>query len=90
MVSFGALLGFLALQISVVAHFIYREGSRDWLRHLVTPAVGFAIIAYVLLNADANAKLAGAIWMCAGLVFYLALKRLNRPAPVPDGPSGTA
>jgi amino acid transporter len=87
MVSFGALLGFLSLQISVVAYFIYREGSRDWLRHLVTPAIGFAIIAYVLWNADTNAKIAGAVWMCAGLVFYLILKRLNRPTSLQDGPA---
>jgi len=90
MVSFGALLGFLSLQISVVAHFIYREGSRDWLRHLVTPAIGFAIIAYVLWNADTNAKIAGAVWMSAGVVFYLTLKRLNRPPRLPDRPSGAA
>ncbi len=88
MVSFGALLGFLCLQVSVVAHFVVREGSRDWLRHIVTPAIGFAIIAYVLWNADANAKLAGAVWMFAGLVFYLTLKRLNRPARLPGGPFG--
>jgi len=87
MVSFGALLGFLSLQISVVAYFIYREGSRDWLRHLVTPAIGFAIIAYVLWNADTIAKIAGAVWMCAGLVFYLVLKRLNRPTSLQDGPA---
>jgi amino acid transporter len=80
MVSFGALLGFLCLQVSVVAYFIYRLGSRDWLRHLVTPAIGFAIIAYVLWNADANAKLAGAIWMCLGVVVYLTLKRSRRAA----------
>jgi amino acid transporter len=89
MVSFGALLGFLSLQISVIAYFVYRQGSRDWLRHLVTPGIGFAIIAYVLWNADANAKLAGALWMVAGLAFYLARKRSNRPAHLPGGASGT-
>ena len=69
MVSFGALLGFLSLQVSVVAHFIWRERSRDFLRYLLVPAIGFCIIAYVLLNADLNAKIAGGIWMCVGVVF---------------------
>jgi amino acid transporter len=79
MVSFGALLGFLMLQISVVAHFIVREGSRDWLRHLIVPAIGFAIIAYVLWNAEPNAKIAGACWLAAGAAVFVLLKRLNRP-----------
>ena len=59
MVSFGALLGFLLLHVSVVMHFVVREKSRDWLRHLLSPLVGFAIVAYVLWNAEANAKIAG-------------------------------
>src|SRR5205085_6332921 len=58
MVSFGALLGFLLLHVSVVAHFIWRQKSRDWLKYLVVPATGFVITAYVLWNAATNAKIA--------------------------------
>ncbi len=83
MVSFGALLGFLLLQVSVVAHFAWRERSRNWLRHLAAPAVGFAIIAYVLWNAETNAKIVGAAWMAAGLCAFLTLKLLRRPAGLP-------
>src|SRR5580658_4453657 len=56
MVSFGALVGFLLLHVSVMAWFLWRKGSRDWLRHLVLPSIGLAVIAYVLINAEANAK----------------------------------
>jgi amino acid transporter len=83
MVSFGALLGFLLLQISVIAHFVWREKSRNWLLHLVVPAIGFAIIAYVLVNAETNAKLAGAGWLVLGLIVFLTLKRLHRPTTLP-------
>jgi amino acid transporter len=83
MVSFGALLGFLLLHVSVVAHFVARGRSRDWLNHLVVPAIGFAIVAYVLWNAEANAKIAGAAWMIAGLALFLILKRLGRPVALP-------
>ncbi len=79
MVSFGALLGFLLLQVSVIAHFIWREKSRDWLRYLVAPSIGFVIIAYVLVNAEVNAKIAGSAWMVAGLMMFAVLKRLRRP-----------
>lgn len=72
MVCFGALLGFLLLHVSVVAHFVYRKRSRYWLRHLVVPIVGAAIISYVLWNAQANAKIAGTVWLAAGLLVLIA------------------
>ncbi|MGA2391951.1 MAG: APC family permease [Candidatus Lustribacter sp.] len=83
MVSFGALLGFLVLQVAVVVHFMWRERSRNWLRHLVAPAIGFAIIGYVLWNAELNAKAAGAMWMTVGIVTFITLRILrqaNEPA----------
>ena len=83
MVSFGALLGFLMLQVSVVAHFIVRSKSRNWPRHLVTPLVGFAIVAYVLVNAEPAAKIAGVSWMAAGVLAFAALKLTRRPTALP-------
>lgn len=78
MVSFGALLGFLLLHISVAMHFVVREKSRDWLRYLVSPIIGFAIIAYVLWNAEANAKIAGLCWLAVGCAVYAVLKLLHK------------
>jgi len=78
MVSFGALLGFLLLHVSVVRHFIVREKSRDWPRHLIAPVIGFAIATYVLWNAEANAKTAGLAWLAVGCVIYIALKILHK------------
>lgn len=78
MVSFGALLGFLALHASVIGHFGWRRKSRDWLRHWIAPATGFVIIAYVLWNAEVNAKLAGAIWLFAGALVLLSLRIAGR------------
>jgi amino acid transporter len=80
MVSFGALLGFLMLQVSVVAHFVWRKKSRKWLQHLIAPAIGFAIIAYVLFNAEPNAKIAGGVWMTGGVIALIVFKLLRRPA----------
>jgi len=78
MVNFGALTGFLALHLSVVIHFMVRQRSRRWIRHLVVPAVGFVIVAYVLINAQANAKIAGLCWMAVGLATIVALKASGR------------
>jgi amino acid transporter len=83
MVSFGALVGFLAIHISVVAHFVWRNGSRDWLRHLVSPTIGFLIVSYVLLNAELNAKIAGAVWLAVGAVLFAIARLRGRSAALP-------
>ena len=72
-VNFGALTGFLLLHLSVVNHFFIRAKSRDWLRHLLCPAAGFAVIAYVLYEMDAAAKIMGGCWIAIGVVYYLVL-----------------
>ena len=82
MVSFGALLGFVMLQLSMMVHFLWRERSRDWLRHLVVPVIGLVIIVYVLVNAQADAKIAGAAWMIAGLGLFAGLKLTGRSTTV--------
>jgi amino acid transporter len=83
MVSFGALLGFLLLHLSVIVHFIWRQKSRNWLRYLIVPAIGFCIIAYVLWNAEINAKIAGGSWIVVGILVFLILRRINRVVALP-------
>jgi amino acid transporter len=82
-VSFGALVGFLMLHISVMAHFLWRQKSRDWFRHLIVPLVGLAIIAYVLLNAETNAKIAGLIWLAIGGCVLLWFHFTGRSTALP-------
>jgi amino acid transporter len=71
LVNFGAMSAFLVLHVSVVAHFVVRRGSRDWLRHLVCPLLGFAILLYVVINAKVAAQVLGFIWLGIGLVVLL-------------------
>jgi amino acid transporter len=81
LVNFGALTAFLALHVSVVVHHVVRNGSRDWWRHLVVPVLGFVILAYVLLNAQLQAKWLGVIWFAVGCVLLLFLfARGRRPS----------
>jgi amino acid transporter len=88
MVSFGALIGFLLLHVSVMAYFLYRQKSRNYLRHLVVPLIGFAIIGYVLWNAQEDAKIAGGLWLLAGLALFVTLKFMGRSTDLPvDAPS---
>ena len=82
MVSFGALIGFLLLHVSVLTHF-RRTENHDWFRHIAAPAIGFAIITYVLWNAEANAKIAGGLWLAAGAVYYVMSKMIRRRPRIP-------
>ena len=72
-VNFGALSGFVILHFSVINHYLIRERSGDWLRHLIFPLVGLCIILYVLFEMDRAAKRLGAWWIAIGIVYYLAL-----------------
>ena len=72
-VNFGALTGFLLLHVSVVNHFLRRQRSGNWVRHLLFPAAGFLVIAYVLVEMDRTAKILGACWLALGVAYYLVL-----------------
>ncbi len=79
-VNFGALTGFLALHVSVVVWFMVRQKSRRWFTHLICPLLGFAIIGYVLLNTQTNAKIVGVAWLGVGAIVLLVIKfRGGRP-----------
>jgi amino acid transporter len=78
-VSFGALTGFLFVHASVVKHFVGRMGSRNWMRHLIAPALGFLIVALVMYSMSRNAKVVGAFWMAAGVAILLLGRLFRRP-----------
>lgn len=79
LVNFGAMTAFLALHVAVVVHYVVRQGSRDWLRHLIGPAIGFLILLYVVINADIAAQTLGFLWLGIGVIvlitFYLTGRR---------------
>jgi hypothetical protein len=83
LVNFGALFGFLMLHVAVFVHYRVRGGSRDWLRHLLVPLTGFAIIAYVLINMARPAQIAGVSWLVVG-AGLLVFSTRRRPAEVPE------
>jgi amino acid transporter len=85
LVTCGAMLGFLALHVSVVIHF--RAGARggNLTRHLIAPVIGAAIIAYVLWNAEPAAKIGAAAWLVLGALIVVVQKfRGRRLALGPD------
>ncbi|GAA1962128.1 APC family permease [Catenulispora subtropica] len=78
LVNFGAMTAFLVLHVSVVVHYVIRQRSRDWLRHLVFPALGFAILLYVVINAKVAAQMLGFVWFAIGVGVLVTLRLLGR------------
>ncbi|WP_249998905.1 APC family permease [Actinoplanes sp. M2I2] len=72
LVNFGAMTAFLALHVAVVVHYVVRGRSRDWWRHLVVPVIGFAILLYVVINADIAAQTLGFAWLGVGVIVLVA------------------
>ena len=74
LVSFGAMTAFLFVHASVIRHFLWRKGSRNWWRHLIAPAIGFAIVAFVMFEMSPNAKRVGLCWVAVGVLIVLVRK----------------
>ncbi|HEY7485532.1 MAG TPA: APC family permease [Streptosporangiaceae bacterium] len=78
LVNFGALTAFILLHVSVISHYMVRQGSRDILRHLVVPICGIIIIGYVVYKAKAAAQAVGLTWLGIGIVIVIALVATGR------------
>ncbi|HEU5470113.1 MAG TPA: APC family permease [Actinophytocola sp.] len=78
LVNFGALTAFLLLHASVIVHYLVRNRSRDYLRHLVVPVCGLVILGYVVIKANLAAQVVGLIWLGVGLVIMLGLLSSGR------------
>jgi len=84
MVCFGALVGFVMVNLSVIVRF-RREPARSLASHLVSPLLGVIVTGFVLWNTDPHAKLAGLAWVAVGGLVYLILRLTGRSTEVADG-----
>jgi len=78
LVNFGAMTAFLVLHVSVVWYYLVRQRSRQWLRHLVFPTIGFLILLYVVINAKVAAQTLGFAWLGVGVVVLIVNYALGR------------
>jgi amino acid transporter len=68
MLNFGALIAFMGVNAAAIVHYYIRQHDRK-LRNLLPPAAGFLICFVLWLGLSRPAKIAGVIWMTAGIVF---------------------
>jgi amino acid transporter len=88
LINFGALTAFLALHVSVVVHYLIRRRSRNWFAHLLMPALGATILAFVVVNANVAAQRLGFVWIGLGVLVLAGLYLAGR-RPVLSGLAST-
>jgi len=68
MLNFGALIAFMGVNLAALVHYYVRAESKRWI-NLLPPVMGFLVCMLLWLNLSRPAKIAGAIWMLAGIAF---------------------
>src|SRR5437879_4352706 len=76
-INFGALLGFMSVNLSVISHYFVKEKSRGpgTLGNLVLPVAGAAVCLYIFANLSGTAMLIGASWSAIGIVYAAVITR---------------
>jgi amino acid transporter len=86
LINFGAFLAFMGVNAATVRQFyiLRSEGrARRFLPDLLLPGAGFVFCLMIWLNLATPAKIVGAIWFAAGVIYDAALTHGFRISPVP-------
>jgi len=68
MLNFGALIAFMGVNLAAFTRYYLRSPEKK-LANLLPPLAGFFICLLLWLNLSRPARMAGAIWMAAGIIF---------------------
>jgi putrescine importer len=75
LVNFGALLGFMLVNLAVIRHFYFRLRHRGIWLNLFIPFTAFAVCLCLWVNLSGFALRLGAGWLLLGTIYLLALTR---------------
>ena len=70
-VSFGAMFGFMFVNISCIRYFWFKKKEKKVLRNLICPIIGLAGVIFVLIKSAPICKIVGIIWIVCGLVYLI-------------------
>lgn len=68
MLNFGALIAFMGVNLAAFQHYFVRSPQKT-ISNFLPPLAGFLICLLLWLNLSTPAKIAGTIWMLAGIIF---------------------
>ncbi len=78
MVNFGAFIGFMLVNLSVIRHYFVRLGKRsvtEFIANLLLPSLGCGFCFYIWLNLSGLSLKLGGLWMVLGFFYLLFLTR---------------
>ena len=84
LVSFGALSGFILVNVSVPFYFFRKKkehGARAVFKYGVMPGIGACICTFLWFNMSATAKTVGLIWLGIGIIILAVQTRGFRKLP---------
>jgi len=84
LLNFGAFVGFILVNLSVIRHYYIRLGERRGVylfTNLLFPLTGALVCSYVWMSLTGKAKLVGFGWLLAGVLYLAVLTRGFRVAP---------
>lgn len=88
MISFGALIAFSVVNLTVIKHYYVdsrRRSPIDVLLYLVVPLIGFGLTVWLWTSLSERAFFVGLIWMGVGFVLLAVVTRgFRRPVPMLD------
>lgn len=88
MISFGALIAFSAVNLSVIKHFFIDAGQRSGaaaLRNLILPLIGFGLTMWLWTSLSGRTFIVGLAWLLVGVVILAVVTRgFRRPTPMLD------
>jgi amino acid transporter len=83
LISFGALMAFSVVNLSVIKHFFVDLHDRQVLTNLVLPAIGFLLTAWLWTSLSHVTLVVGLIWLAVGFIWLAVMTRgFRRPTPV--------
>ncbi|MCG7607907.1 MULTISPECIES: APC family permease [Mycobacterium] len=88
LISFGALVAFSAVNLSVIKHYFVDNGERQGVQvitNLVLPLIGFLLTVWLWTSLSGFTLIVGLCWLAVGFVWLAGVTRgFQRPTPVLD------
>ena len=84
MISFGALVAFSFVNLSVIKHYVHDNGARqprDLLKYGVVPGIGVLLTLWLWTSLSGLTFVVGLSWAAVGFVYLLGLTRMFRRRP---------
>lgn len=75
MITFGALFGFICVNLSVINHYLIRKKSGRYIVHGLLPLLGTIVCGFVEYGMSPLAKTVGFTWLGVGII-YLVIRSL--------------